>query len=157
MHLGIADSMSGSYVSKCRDKTKFNATLAYFFTLILLKCFFSPLWVASVTIKIAFLFFFPPAGNIPGSTLQCVRILILIIFLQILCGLKAWVPGPRLIWRSLYFNPATSFFSSLFSFVFSDFCCCHFVGLIFLCVYGSVYLRVWPYLTEFSTPYFQLF
>lgn len=156
MHLGIADSMSGSYVSKCRDKTKFNATLAYFFTLILLKCFFSPLWVASVTIKIAFLFFFPPAGNITGSTLQCVRILILIIFLQILCGLKAWVPGPRLIWRSLYFNPATSFFSSLFSFVFSDFCC-HFVGLIFLCVYGSVYLRVWPYLTEFSTPYFQLF
>lgn len=156
MHLGIADSMSGSYVSKCRDKTKFSATSCLFFYSNFTQMFFFPLWVASVTIKIAFLFFFPPAGNIPGSTLQCVRILILIIFLQILCGLKAWVLGPRLIWRSLYFNPATSFFSSLFSFVFSDFCC-HFVGLIFLCVYGSVYLRVWPYLTEFSTPYFQLF
>lgn len=137
MHLGIADSMSGSYVSKCRDKTKFNATLAYFFTLILLKCFFSPLWVASVTIKIAFLFFFPPAGNIPGSTLQCVRILILIIFLQILCGLKAWVPGPRLIWRSLYFIPATLFFSSLFSFL--RFLLLSLCGSHFFCVFMVVY------------------
>lgn len=137
MHLGIADSMSGSYVSKCRDKTKFNATLAYFFTLILLKCFFSPLWVASVTIKIAFLFFFPPAGNIPGSTLQCVRILILIIFLQILCGLKAWVPGPRLIWRSLYFIPATLFFSSLFSFL--RFLLLSLCGSHFFCVFMIVY------------------
>lgn len=137
MHLGIADSMSGSYVSKCRDKTKFNATLAYFFTLILLKCFFSPLWVASVTIKIAFLFFFPPAGNITGSTLQCVRILILIIFLQILCGLKAWVPGPRLIWRSLYFIPATLFFSSLFSFL--RFLLLSLCGSHFFCVFMIVY------------------
>lgn len=111
--------------------------LAYFFTLILLKCFFSPLWVASVTIKIAFLFFFPPAGNIPGSTLQCVRILILIIFLQILCGLKAWVPGPRLIWRSLYFIPATLFFSSLFSFL--RFLLLSLCGSHFFCVFMIVY------------------